>query len=120
MWDKKVAVAYFNSHAKIASHGKCAEYVRKAIEAGGLHLHRHVSAKDYGDSLAAAGFSVQATSLFAAGDVVVIQPITGHPHGHIAMYNGAKWVSDFKQNQDMYPSSSYRKMKPAVEIYRHP
>ena len=120
MWDKKVAVTYLDKHARSASHGKCAEYVRRAIEAGGVRLHRHASAKDCGDSLVAAGFSVQDTSILNAGDVVVIQAIAGHRHGHVAMYDGAKWVSDFKQRHGLYPSESYRKLKPAFAIYRHP
>ncbi|MQA41727.1 NlpC/P60 family protein [Rugamonas aquatica] len=120
MWDTKVAVAYLDKHARSASHGKCAAYVRKAIEAGGVRLHRHASAKDYGENLIAAGFAVVETTILNAGDVVVIQPIAGHSHGHVAMYDGAKWVSDFKQRSGFYPSESYRKFKPAFAIYRHP
>jgi hypothetical protein len=53
-----------------------------------------------------------------AGDVAVIQPIPGHPHGHMAMFNGKKWVSDFKQRYGYYPSGAYRKLQPSVVIYR--
>ena len=120
MWDNEVAVTYLDRHARSASHGKCAEYVRKAIEAGGVRLQRHASAKDYGDSLVAAGFIIQDPPILNAGDVVVIEPITGHSHGHMAMYDGKKWVSDFKQRNGLYPSASYRKLKPAFTIYRHP
>ena len=120
MWDKKAAVTYLGEHARSASHGRCAEYVRKAVEAGGLRLHRRTSAKDYGDSLVAAGFTAQEVTILNAGDIVVIQPITGHRHGHVAMYNGTKWVSDFKQSNGLYPSESYRKFKPTFVIYRHP
>lgn len=120
MWDKKAAVTYLGEHARSASHGRCAEYVRKAVEAGGLRLNRRTSAKDYGDSLVAAGFTAQEVSILNAGDIVVIQPITGHRHGHVAMYDGTKWVSDFKQNNGLYPSESYRKLKPTFVIYRHP
>ncbi|MBP5132993.1 CHAP domain-containing protein, partial [Pseudomonas protegens] len=56
----------------------------------------------------------------AAGDVVIIQPIAGHPHGHMAMFNGTLWVSDFKQLHGFYPGHSYRVHKPAYKIYRHP
>jgi hypothetical protein len=70
--------------------------------------------------LMAVGFSTQETDMFSAGDVAIVQPIQGHPHGHIAMYNGAKWVSDFKQSLGVYPSASYRRVKPTISIYRHP
>ena len=31
------------------------------------------------------------------GDVAVIGRSKSHPYGHIAIYDGQKWVSDFKQ-----------------------
>jgi len=37
------------------------------------------------------------TTASAAGDIRVIQPISGHPHGHMQIYTGSGWVSDFKQ-----------------------
>ena len=30
---------------------------------------------------------------------MVILPFTGHKYGHIAMYNGQQWISDFKQRR---------------------
>lgn len=123
MWDKEKAIAHLNSHANSHSLGRCAEYVRKAVEAGGLQLGRHGSAKDYGLSLKTVGFlplGVSAAAQPIAGDVVVIQLILGHPHGHMAMFNGKIWVSDFKQLHGFYPGPSYRKLKPSFVIYRYP
>jgi hypothetical protein len=121
MWDKEKAVAYLNTHANIHSLGRCAEYVRKAIEAGGVKVVRQVSAKDYGSSLKALGFVTLIGNLNpVAGDVVIIQPIDGHPHGHMAMFSGNVWISDFKQNHGLYPSPAYRKLKPSFAIYRYP
>jgi hypothetical protein len=54
-----------------------------------------------------------------AGDVVIIQPITGHPDGHMAMYDGFIWISDFKQQHGLYPSEGYRTVAPPYKIYRH-
>ena len=31
------------------------------------------------------------------GDVVVIDPNDKHPYGHIAMFDGLNWYSDYKQ-----------------------
>jgi peptidoglycan hydrolase-like protein with peptidoglycan-binding domain len=119
-WDKTRAVNALNTNAQSNSLGRCAYYVRIAVEAGGVTLVRHVSAKDYGSSLVAVGFSAVNTSEYQAGDVAIIQPIPGHPHGHATMYNGSQWISDFRQNNGLYPGSSYRKIKPSYAIYRHP
>jgi hypothetical protein len=103
--DKAKSVVHLNSHAQPHSLGRCAEYVRKAVEAGGVTLHHHPSAKDYGPSLMSVGFhKIVATRANAhyqhqAGDVVVTQPITGHPHGHMAMFNGTEWISDLKEKK---------------------
>lgn len=52
------------------------------------------------------------------GDVVVIQPYAGgSPHGHIALYSGTAWVSDFVL-RDMWGGPGYRKAKPKSAIYR--
>ena len=86
MWEKELAVQYLNENASSHSVGRCAEYVRKAIEAGGTQLNRHSAAKDYGASLLTSGFIEIGISATRAGDVVVIQPILGHPkwaHGYV-------------------------------------
>ena len=121
MWDEIKSVAYLNEHAQPNSLGRCAEFVRKAVEAGGVELSRHTSAKDYGPSLERALFRAlpPLPGGFETGDVAVIQPITGHPHGHMAMYNGDIWISDFKQLYGYYPGPSYRSMRPPVTIYRY-
>lgn len=119
MWDKKKAIDYLNAHANATSLGRCAEYVRKAIEAGGITLHRRTSAKDYGMSLQASGFTSACASTPLAGDVAIIQPIHGHPHGHMTMFNGEIWISDFKQYHGLYPGPTYRKLKPSFVIYRY-
>lgn len=121
MWDKETAIAHLNSHAHSHSLGRCAEYVRKAIEAGGLQLFHHGSAKDYGASLKAVRFlELTGAQVPVAGDVIVIQPIPRHPHGHITMFNGQIWVSDFKQFHGFYPGPDYRKLEPSFFLYRYP
>jgi hypothetical protein len=122
MWDKATAVAYLDAHVAAHSLGRCAEYVREAIEAGGVVLIRHTSAKDYGGSLTHVGFLPVAIpgSPPQAGDIVVIQSIKGHPDGHMAMFDGHLWVSDFKQLHGLYPGPSYRVAKPPFTIYRYP
>ncbi len=116
------------------SGGRCAQYVRDALDqGGGLNVKppaNSISAKDYGSSLENAGFSpvVSQTNSPAPypapeyqpqkGDVAVIQPVTGHPDGHMEMYNGQNWVSDFQQ-RDFWPGNAYRSKQPSYTIYRH-
>ena len=122
MWDAKIAVRHLRSHKRGSSHGQCARYVRQAVEAGGVRLLRHTSAKDYGSSLTRVGFVSQGalSTGFRAGDVAIIQPIKGHPHGHTCMYDGRHWISDFEKMHGLYPGAGYRKQKPAYKIYRYP
>lgn len=32
------------------------------------------------------------------GDIAAFGAVSGHAYGHIAMWNGTQWVSDFKQS----------------------
>ena len=122
MWNRNNAVAHLDANAKNQSSGRCAEFVRKAVEAGGVILIRRVSAKDYGPSLDQVGFRLVGGGVdgqYYPGDVAVIQPIAGHPHGHMAMYNGQIWISDFRQTHGLYPGHSYRLVKPVYALYRY-
>jgi hypothetical protein len=105
---------------------RCAEYVCIAIEKGGLTLQRPASAlaKDYGPSLVAAGFIKlgKVTTGFITGDVVVIDRCTGANAGHMAMFDGQDWISDFRQNggiNGIYPGPAYRNEKPNYDLYRY-
>jgi len=55
-WDKIGAVRHLQRRAEATSHGRCARYVREAIERGGITLQRTESAHNYGPSLREAGF----------------------------------------------------------------
>ncbi|SFL63001.1 hypothetical protein [Proteiniphilum acetatigenes] len=104
------AVNYLTNNAQESSSGYCARYVREAIEAGGLSTDgRPGSACDYDTYLSTIGFSMVDSSGYIpqVGDIIVHEATSGHEHGHIAMYNGEQWVSDFFQN-DMYGGSAYR------------
>lgn len=82
--------------------GFCASYVRQAIEyGGGRPMQRVEAAYEYGPSLKAYGYKPldkYSERDWQVGDVVVTQPTSGHSDGHMAMYNGSKWVSDFEHN----------------------
>jgi len=118
-WDKNAAVTHADSHARRHSTGNCARYVREAIDAGGVVLGHTHYAKNYGPVLAASGFQ-PIHGVPQKGDVVVIQPAPGHPAGHMAIFDGANWVSDFRQLHGLYPGPAYRSARPAYIVYRHP
>jgi glyoxylase-like metal-dependent hydrolase (beta-lactamase superfamily II) len=121
-FDKSSAATYADNHAESHSTHNCAKYVRKAIEWGGILLRPTHYAKDYGPLLEAAGFR-QTIGDPQQGDVIVIQPAPGHPAGHMAIFDGSIWVSDFKQThagrQGFYPGPAYRQSQPAYKIYRY-
>jgi hypothetical protein len=120
-WDVNKSISHLKGNAKPGSTGHCAQYVREAIEAGGFALARHDSAKDYGPSLQSVGFiAVPAGTVSRPGDIAVIQPIPGHPHGHMAMFDGRNWISDFVQTHPSapYPGPTYRRLAPSYTVFR--
>jgi hypothetical protein len=120
------AVKYAMSEAKSSSIGQCAKYVRRALEAGGVFIKNHPTfAKDYGPHLEKGGFHKLSPRPKPdydpqKGDVVVIQNHTQGGAGHIAIFNGKHWVSDFVQprNDSFWPGPPYREHKPPYEVYR--
>ena len=129
-WNQEKALEHLRKHAQPGSQGQCAKYTRQAVEAGldGAKLSRPPSAqaKDYGLGLQAAGFAPLPGMCggFQTGDVAIIQGFEGHPAGHMAMYDGTRWISDFPQNNyvgregGLYPGGAYAKEKPDFQLYR--
>lgn len=117
MWSGFRAATYARQHAASHSLGKCAHYVSNAIRHGGITFSNTHYAKDMGYTLSTHGFS-QSYGNPVTGDVAVIQPIPGHPYGHVCIYDGHQWISDFIQ-RTMYPGQSYRNLHPSYVIYRH-
>jgi hypothetical protein len=119
-YDYKKAIATLDKNAKPKSIKLCAKYVRMALEGGGLStVGRPNSAKDYDTFLPKLGFKEISESPYAplTGDLIVIQSFGTHIHGHIQMYNGENWVSDFVQ-KNFWPGSDYKNAKPTFQIFR--
>lgn len=113
-WDIDRAVSWINANSLNKSVGSCAKYVRMAIEAGGVStVGRPVAACNYTGFLPTKGFKHIATlsnkqeqaqfssSNAQKGDIAVM---SHGKYGHICMWNGSQWISDFKQN-NMWPYS---------------
>jgi hypothetical protein len=125
--------------------GRCARFVREALDAGGAHTNftstgekgnNPINAKNYGCVLIRNGFKVQKVNAVdgynpITGDAAVIQDFEGDTNdaGHIAIYDGKNWVSDFvqpnnKKTKDVdvsfYPSHLYLQHNAKYVIYRKP
>lgn len=126
-FDVEKAVKHLNENANSKSLGKCARYVRLAIEAGGMStVGRPNSACNYDKFLLKKEFGeVHILSLDKykpqKGDIAVFEAFQGknkyHEHGHIQMYNGERWVSDFVQS-GFWAGSDYRIYKSNFKIFR--
>lgn len=105
--DKICSYAY--SQAKEKTSHKCALYVRKALQqgdnkkqiAGGLG-----DASEWGKTLPKVGWVSVGNSQPRKGDIAHIPPNQYSKIGHVCIYTGSQWVSDFKQKSlNPYPSA---------------
>ncbi|WP_296403969.1 CHAP domain-containing protein [Psychrobacter sp.] len=92
------------------SMGLCAKYVRIALQAAGYSFTPNESAYQYATrgTLAEAGFIKLNNDSYQpqVGDVAVFNRSSKNPHGHIQIYDGSQWVSDFRQSK-FSPYSSH-------------
>jgi hypothetical protein len=111
-------VNWLLSNAQSQSSGQCARYVRLALKAGGINtIGAPLSAGDYGPFLLQHGFAVVPPSTSyvpEVGDIAVFSDSAAHPNGHIEVWTGQNWVSDFVQNNE----SPYSDNSSVETIYR--
>lgn len=105
-WDPNAAAGFLkdpiNGWAGQKPNHQCAKAVRQAINAGHIATPNNpVSAADYKLYLPRLGFVPVSLGTYApqVGDVAVFPAIPGTKliHGHIEMYNGEGWQSDYVQ-----------------------
>ncbi len=100
----------------------CAKYVADALEAAGLVFERQTYAYQYKAVFQASPDfeSVDAKGAYQKGDIVVFDSSSVSESGHIAIYNGTYWISDFKQTgaSGLYPGPGYQKAKVPFTIFR--
>jgi len=107
-FDPSVFANTLDNNAMLHSIGKCAKYVRLALEAAGIvTTGRPSAAGNYGPFLQQKGFNPVSMNGYTpqTGDIVVFDSTTLHPYGHIEGYDGDQWVSDFRQ-RSMNPYSN--------------
>jgi hypothetical protein len=105
--------------------GQCGQYVRMALQAGGAKIPHPYPAtgKEYGPTLLMLGFheiTVENPDKFhfMKGDVMVMESYKANGAGHVAGYDGKKWISDFVQT-DFWAGPDYRKKRPTYAVYRY-
>ena len=102
--DINAAADYVSSHAGAQSQHRCAEFVANALQyGGGFVFDRQRSAYMYHTNgiLSKLGFTeIDRPSSPLKGDVYVQMNTASHGDGHMAMYDGRNWCSDFRQNSD--------------------
>lgn len=117
-----IAAQYATRNAKDHSIGYCARYVANALEAAGLKFQRQPSAYLYHRNgiLSKAGFGLVSKGMQGytpeIGDVCVVDRFNSHEHGHICIWNGKNWVSDFVQK---YSPSPYKDGPGPLYFYRY-
>ena len=89
------------SKAVSKSLGKCARYVRIAMQTAGYKFTPMPSAYQYAQgTLSSAGFGQISTKTpYQIGDIIVIAKSGKHVHGHICIWDGKNWISDFIQRK---------------------
>jgi hypothetical protein len=126
--DKFVKHLYDHADKRMRSQGKCGEFVRTALQAGGAHFNEYAPpryGKLYGLTLERLGFHEITVDdpdhfNFLRGDVMVMEPHIGGTAGHVAGYDGHNWVSDFVQ-RDFWAGHNYRDQvpRPKYAVYRY-
>ena len=115
------AVSHAEKHHCQKSHSCCAGIVMRAMQSGGSPMiilpawAYHDALPFYGYHEVASGMGNQMNGFRPQkGEVVVIENGKHSIWGHIAIYTGNCWISDFKQKT----MSPYRKPVP-YKIFRH-
>ena len=113
---------------KTASGRDCANATKKGLNAGfgdnsGNTLHN--GPQKYGPGLEKLGFApIPYTGIqnLKPGDIMIFQPWLGKASGHIQVWNGSQWVSDYMQPNmsDGYPGpgSTYEKNGSTYQLFR--
>jgi hypothetical protein len=120
-YDIDKAVAYLVGHVEPKSISQCALYVRRAINAGGIEgSFGHAYQYHDQDVLVGLGFKNIGNNIdsivLEKGDIIAFPSVEGHKWGHIAMYDGTQFISDFKQ-KSMWVANEYKVVN-KYKVYR--
>lgn len=117
-YNNEKAVQYIINHKHNTSRCMCAWYTMKAIRNGGCYYCYIYPAYAYNKILLQLGFTEISTKNYVpkVGDISVLPSNSKSCFGHIAIYDGKYWVSDFEQ-KDIFPGKVY-KLSGKYQIFR--
>lgn len=119
---------FARENAESQSTGSCAKYVRESLAEAGYaeppgrpgSAYQYETTgfiNKYGFQKVDAGNPL--TYSPKPGDISITRAFNDHKHGHIAIYDGKNWVSDFVQkNISIYRDLPVSKAKDYISIYR--
>jgi len=110
---------YARNHALAKSISLCLKYVDDALQYGGgfSYTRKNGACQMHTDGvLKSLGFTLLSgkPNPLKKGDVAVHGCNNSHPYGHIQIYDGSTWYSDFKQTSEYVYSSN----SPPIYYYR--
>ena len=131
--DKDAFVNYMDSHAADAGSAGgsgATSTCREGLRAGGIDVTGiSGDGKDYGPIVERFGAIRVASSDGAVapgnyapqkGDIAVFSGNTDHPQGYVQVWDGSRWVSDFKNKPGEYSPYGTSAQTPPSTIYRFP
>lgn len=107
-YNSQKAVEYATQEVEEKSRCMCAWYVMRAIQHGGCYPCGIYPAYAYDKMLPRMGFTKIDPDNIQKGDICVLSQNSRSQFGHIAIFNGQQWISDYQQ-KDLFPNDAYRK-----------
>lgn len=112
------AVKYLKENAQRQSTGYCARYITNALYEAGFDFPRPSQASFFIDNgiLNQIGYiEIANTNSYIIGDITVTEANINHAYGHVAMWCGDNWISDFIQiSQNVYETN-----QPPIHYFRY-
>lgn len=106
------AATYARQKAKPSATGYCAKFVADALQHSGFIFTRQAHAYQYHTNgiLKNIGFVQISQGSPMKGDICVTNRSSSHTSGHIAIFDGSNWISDFIQRSvDVYSTGGNEK-----------
>ena len=131
-FDARAAAKYMIAKSTYYSNSDCSTAVMKGLRTGGFKNFPNAYGGDFGPNLQAVNFT-KITDIKSyqpqVGDVTVWSRNSAHKSGHVQMYGGDYWVSDWHQDWATQPPAyqkiggsgfvPYAKDVPSYAIYRY-
>ncbi len=116
-YDYKDSIKYLQSQSGQKSRCRCAWFVMRALQEGGCYPCFIYPAYAYKDILPRLGAKEIDESDIQAGDICVISQNSSSAFGHICVYDGKHWYSDFQQGIKYFPYKDKYKNESLIQFF---